>query len=482
MGIFTAAEVRFTATGAAQTEQAAKRVAGAVDETGKASTRAAAGMKAAQASSMSLGQAFSAVTSGVGKVTFGVTALSSVIGLALGGGLSGAVGGLITAFKGLVDILGDIPGETKRAAEAADHHAEALKRIETNAKAAAEAMRDLNARRLAQSAAAESGFAGDVGAPLSSFTLAGRLDLRAQGRERARAMEAMEAIVAKAETATAAELADLMDRYEDNQRILERGAARMAVPSAAKAGGGRRESQRFAGPVQGPSEEHGDWSRAGALAMHAGSGNDYMAAVEAQQAIADELDHLALDTKFQDTGLAAKEMGEMASSGLHMMTDAMGAAVAQSIIFGDSIGKGAKRAAADTLAALSTQALQQSLYLLAAAPAASVLFPGVGTAAVLSAAGALAAFGVGAGLVARGLGASQGGGGGGGGGRGGGGDRTDRHAIDGGRGRDDGPKEVNYYLNFSGQQLSTDRDIGEAVRRVLGSTSSMRGMTPLPAR
>ena len=102
-----------------------------------------------------------------------------------------------------------------------------------------------------------------------------------------------------------------------------------------------------------------------------------------------------------DTSIMAAQTIEGAFRG---MADSLGEAVAVAIIHGERLDRVFKKGAASMIESLSIQAFQQAAYLIAALPAASILFPGVGTGAVLTAAGSLAAFGVGAAGIAALLG------------------------------------------------------------------------------
>ena len=109
-----------------------------------------------------------------------------------------------------------------------------------------------------------------------------------------------------------------------------------------------------------------------------------------------------------DTSIMAAQTIEGAFRG---MADSLGEAVAVAIIHGERLDRVFKKGAASMIESLSIQAFQQAAYLIAALPAASILFPGVGTGAVLTAAGSLAAFGVGAAGIAALLGGGSGDGG-----------------------------------------------------------------------
>ncbi len=516
--------VVFTQTGADQVAAAAKRVEDGLTKDGAAAKKTAVSMdemgrsfghlksksvdlsKSLDVQAYKQKTAWESFQAGIkvyGRFQEVVGKLTGALGLA-----SAAIYGVYSIGRTLYDFFTDAAGRTRRLEQATRDHAAAMEQAAKRAQEYGAAVSNaLQAK------------AGRMGVGVGALTYDEILAGRAEGGSGFQAGESQSAALAEVDrlrTALAnvkgsgtpgmsgdaragydASVAEATAEYEAAKKRYDAGALQnlpvIDTTRSSRAGGGapkptyptgpdwegRGNYAAYGGQLQAGFDEQ---ARAGANAMGTVSGNDYMAAVEAQQAISDQLDQLALDTKFQETGLAAQEMGTMASAGLHMMTDAMGAAVAQSIIFGDSIGKGAKRAAADTLAALSTQALQQSLYLLAAAPAASVLFPGVGTAAVLSAAGALAAFGVGAGLAARAMGAGSGGGGGGSSrAGGGGGGRTDRAAFDSGRERErgnEGPSTVVFNING----VVGARDAATSITRILNDAGYMPGVPRLRLR
>lgn len=249
-------------------------------------------------------------------------------------------------------------------------------------------------------------------------------------------------------------------RLEQERFRLQAQAANARLDAARK----RRESDREAGASL--------FGQAGVFGALAADGPDQLKGLD--------------DAMIKSVDLSTQLAGSV--NGLFQgLASGIGQSISQAILASEGLEQTVNKVVGTMIAGVGQMAITQGTYLLLISPFASFLLPGGVAAGAAAASGAaLVAFGLATTAAAKVLGA--GGGGGGGGGRSGasGASATSRPGGSGpptrGRSEAGGPQQVVFNVNFVGQPLATERDVGEMVRRALQMTANVRGVTPLPAR
>lgn len=190
----------------------------------------------------------------------------------------------------------------------------------------------------------------------------------------------------------------------------------------------------------------------------------------------------AVDTLAQslnEARMQAEVFEQVMTSAAGAMGAGFGNAIVGALLFGKSFGEAMKQAIASAAQFNLVKAIENTALGLAALAFGNAAQAGL----FFAAAKAHGLVGGIAAAIGAGTGAFSGGGAGGRGGAGAGpGGQLPRRSDFDTRGRDEGPREVVFNLNFAGRPLATEKDIGAAVRRALQATANVRGVAPLPAR